>query len=524
MGSSAWYSELRANLAVPSAESPSTMNSSVRSLSVARQSASFDGQRRGLQGVLPALGLLVLPGRDPRLRRAHDLLHQQLGLGLLGPLGRAEELLQLRRHHLAYDGARGGGAEDLLGLALELRLGQPHRHDRGEPFEDVVLDHVGVVDLERLRGTHHVVERLGEGLLEATHVGAALGRGDHVDVGAQLGVVAGPPAGGDVDGELALDLLGRHVSLVVEQRHGLGERVGTLQAHDLGHRLVVGQELDELGDATVVAELLLDGGVAAQVADDQLEAGHDERGLPGPAEQSLELEPRVLGEDLPVRPEADAGAGLALRDPLALARQPRLGGERARRAVRCEDTRDAAVEADALLARRPVDVDVHPCRQRVHDRQPDAVEAAGGDVRAAAELAAGVELGRHDLDAGQPGLGFLVGGDATSVVVDLHGVVVVEGDLDPMRGAGQGLVHAVVDDLPEAVHQAGRGRRADVHPGTFADRLQPLEDEEVCRVVRVVDRGLPAVAQSVGRAAPNLPATRRTRTEARVPVFTSGRV
>ena len=42
IGSSAWNSELRASLAVPSAESPSTMNSSVRS-SLARQSASFAG-------------------------------------------------------------------------------------------------------------------------------------------------------------------------------------------------------------------------------------------------------------------------------------------------------------------------------------------------------------------------------------------------------------------------------------------------------------------------------------------------
>ena len=43
IGSSAWNSELRASLAVPSAESPSTMNSSVRSLSVERQSASLAG-------------------------------------------------------------------------------------------------------------------------------------------------------------------------------------------------------------------------------------------------------------------------------------------------------------------------------------------------------------------------------------------------------------------------------------------------------------------------------------------------
>ena len=43
IGSSAWNSELRASLAVPSAESPSTMKSSVLSLSAARQSASLEG-------------------------------------------------------------------------------------------------------------------------------------------------------------------------------------------------------------------------------------------------------------------------------------------------------------------------------------------------------------------------------------------------------------------------------------------------------------------------------------------------
>ncbi len=44
IGSSAWNSELRASLAVPIAESPSTMNSSERSTSVVRQSRSLDGR------------------------------------------------------------------------------------------------------------------------------------------------------------------------------------------------------------------------------------------------------------------------------------------------------------------------------------------------------------------------------------------------------------------------------------------------------------------------------------------------
>ena len=48
-----------------------------------------------------------------------------------------------------------------------------------------------------------------------------------------------------------------------------------------------------------------------------------------------------------------------------------------------------------------------------------------------------------------------------------------------MRRAGQGLVHAVVDDLPEAVHEPPGVRRADVHAGSLAHGLESFEDEEV---------------------------------------------
>src|SRR5438874_1414770 len=75
---------------------------------------------------------------------------------------------------LADDGAGGGCAQHLLGLALELRLGQPDGDDRGETFEDVVLDDVGLVDLQLLGGAEHIVEGAGDGLLEPRDVRAAL--------------------------------------------------------------------------------------------------------------------------------------------------------------------------------------------------------------------------------------------------------------------------------------------------------------------------------------------------------------
>ena len=79
---------------------------------------------------------------------------------------------------------------------------------------------------------------------------------------------------------------------------------------------------------------------------------------------------------------------------------------------------------------RPVDLDVEPGGQRVDHRGADAVQAAGGDVRAAAELAAGVQLGDDHLDAGQPGLGLLVDRDAAAVVVHLDRAVGVQRHLD----------------------------------------------------------------------------------------------
>ena len=130
------------------------------------------------------------------------------------------------------------------------------------------------------------------------------------------------------------------------------------------------------------------------------------------------------------------------------------------------------------------------------------MQAAGGDVRAAAELAAGVQLGGDDLDAGQPGLRLLVGRDAAAVVVHLDRAVGVQRDLDPVRGAGERLVDAVVDDLPQAVHEPAGVGRADVHPRPLADRLEPLEDEEVGCVVGVVgDGAAPGVGPGAGRSA-----------------------
>jgi hypothetical protein len=51
----------------------------------------------------------------------------------------------------------------------------------------------------------------------------------------------------------------------------------------------------------------------------------------------------------------------------------------------------------------------------------------------------------------------------------------VEHDVDPCAVTGEGLIDGVVDDLPEAVHEAAGVRGADVHARALADRLEPFE-------------------------------------------------
>jgi hypothetical protein len=129
------------------------------------------------------------------------------------------------------------------------------------------------------------------------------------------------------------------------------------------------------------------------------------------------------------------------------------------------------------------------------------VQAAGGGVRATAELAPGVQLGEDDLDPGEPGLGLLVDRDAAAVVVHLGGAVGVQAHVHAGAVTGERLVDRVVDDLPEAVHQPAGVGGADVHARSLADRLEPLEDEEVLGVVGVVDGSDLRERWSVGPAA-----------------------
>ena len=118
--------------------------------------------------------------------------------------------------------------------------------------------------------------------------------------------------------------------------------------------------------------------------------------------------------------------------------------------------------------------DVQSGAQGIDHGGAHAVQATDGVIRRVAELGTGVQFGQYDLHAGQAGFRFLVHRDASAIVRDFHGTVGVQGDHNVVAEAGQGLVHGVVDDLPQAVHKPLRVGGADVHTaGNCADTHFP---------------------------------------------------
>ena len=258
--------------------------------------------------------------------------------------------------------------------------------------------------LEQLHRAQLLVHRLDHGPLEAGDVGAALGRRDDVDERPHRGVVARAPAQRDVDAELALDLLG--------VMWPLSSSTGTvsLKCPEPCRRTTSwmpvsgAQELAELADPARVVERLL-------------------VRLSGPRwSRTTRVSPGTRNAVCRARAWMSARSSSASFRKIWRSGQnrtrvpvtPFFALPATRRPERSMKTASGSGPANSPATPRrkrhgvdlevAVDLDVEPKRQRVDDRGADAVQPAGGRVRAAAELAAGVQLGHHELDAGEPGL------------------------------------------------------------------------------------------------------------------------
>ena len=289
-------------------------------------------------------------------------------------------------------------AQPGLGLALELGLRHLDADDAGQALADIVPLQVVLVLLEQVGAGGVVVDGARQRRLEAAQMGAALGGVDVVGEGIDGFAIAVVPLQGDLD---------------------IGAVLLALQVDHLGmnRRLDPVQVLDERNDPALVEELVLL--VVALVLDEDAQAAVQERQLPEPLGQHVEAE--VDGfEHRRIRLEGDA-------------RTPFLGG------ARFLERRQGLAALVGLLVHLAValDLDLEVLRQGIDHRQPDAVQSARDLVGALVELAAGVQLGEHDLRGRQLLRGVDVDRNSAAVVDHGDAVVDVDGDLDAIALAGE---------------------------------------------------------------------------------------
>ncbi len=352
----------------------------------------------------------------------------------------------------AFDQALGvGRRQPLLGLALELRLADEHRDQHRGVGDDV---------FGRDQPAALLVDELGIGLEaprqggpEARFVGAPFRSGHGVAVG--------------------LDEAVRLAEAGAAPGQGPFHRLRPARAFDAAaegfrrHRLDAGQPLgQEIGQPIGEVENGRLGRVAGQLLGARPADLHapEQIGLgPRHAVEPRGLEGDVLAEDRRVGPEADGGAAFSgwahlLELPHGLAPGEGLA---------------------PLMAVLPDDR-LQPLGEGVDHRDADAMQAAGGLVALARELPARVQ-GGHDHFQGRlgPVLRMGVDGDAAAIVADVEPASGIQGHLDQLGVAGDGLVHGVVQHFGEQVMLGPVVCAAHVHAWTPAHGLQPLQDLDV---------------------------------------------
>ncbi len=392
-------------------------------------------------------------GCDPRPLGVQRLADDRPGLDPVG----LEPVLQRRIAHLLDEPLGLAVAELRLGLALELRLRQLHRDDRGQALADVVAGEalVGVLAVG-LRGLEQVlvlgvgVDRAGQRRAEALLVGAALVGVDGVGERVDRLVVTGVP----LHRELGLDA----GALGVQRDDGLVDRI-----------LAGVEVLDEVDEPAGVTVGDLEGllGTLVPQADRQplVQEGH----LLQPAGEGLVL---VVGrlEDRVVGPEGDGRTGLP--------RGGTLGQRRGRTGVLIR------LEPGEAL---PADLHLEPGGQGVHHAHADPVQTAGDRVRLAVELPAGVQRGQDDLDRRALLRRMLTHRDTTAVVGDPDTAVGEQGHTDRVAVAGQRFIHSVVHNLVDEMMKTTLTGGADVHTRTLANRVETLKNlDRTCIVGHAV--------------------------------------
>jgi hypothetical protein len=444
----ACVSRERPCLAVPPAESPSTMKSSAFAGSRSWQSASLPGRLKSASAPLRRARSRALRAAT-RARGLEDLPRDRAG--------RRGVLFQMAAQPLVEEPldetANVAGAELGLGLPFELRLWELHRNDRGETLADVVARRRlgGLLAVLRL-AREVAVERAREAGAEADQVRATL---DGVDVVREAvdGLVVGLVVlDRDLDRDRNVLPLAWEGPLSGDVDRWLVERcAGAIQV------------LHEGDDPTLVAEVVAL--PAALVLDHDAQARVEEGELAQALREDVEGEIQRR-EGLRIGVEGDPGARL-------------VGGA---------DLFEGGIGLAAAIGLPPyaslaADLELEAIRERVDHRDADAVQAPRDLVGRVVELSTGVQPGHHDLGGGDLLGRVLFGRDPAAVVDHRDAAVLMDRDLDLATEPGHRLVDRVVDHLVDEMVQTLESSGPDVHRRALANRLEALENLDGTGVV-----------------------------------------
>ena len=111
------------------------------------------------------------------------------------------------------------------------------------------------------------------------------------------------------------------------------------------------------------------------------------------------------------------------------------------------------------------------------------MQAAGYLVSSTAKLTAGVQDGKDNLHRRNSGFFLNADRNAASIIQYCDGIVLMDGDVNPVTVASQGFIYCIIYNLINQVMQAPGRSAANVHTRSLPDCLQPFQNLNlVCSV------------------------------------------
>ena len=403
----------------------------------------FAGQARNIECAFAARQFARLAGGFASGGRFHHFTDDDAGVGRM-----FFKPCRQRFVDEAFDNGTHFRRDELVfGLRGKFRIRHFDRQHAGETFARIVARQGHFLALGDTGVAGVIIDDAGQRRAEARQVRAAVALGNVVGEAQHVLVIAVVPPGCEFDRD--------PVALCFQINRRADER-----------RFCTVEIAYEFGEAAFIHHVDRARLDTARVGERNARAGIEEGQFAQTMFERAEIEIR-FGERQSGRMKGDLGA----RTRFAIGHLARF--------AHCLERRHRHTMFKTHLVFLTIAPDAHfePVGQRVHHRDADAMQTARHFVGILVELTARMKLGHDDFSRRHALALVDIGRDAATIVVDGHGPVGVEANIDDIGVTGQRLVDGVVHDLIDHVMQARTIIGvADIHAGAFAHRVEAFED------------------------------------------------